>query len=336
MNKILIIRFSSFGDIIQTISATRVLKNNFPDAEIHWITRQDFAGFLEAEPAVDKVICFDRKAGLRGLISLTRKLTSENYDFIYDAHNNQRSLVMKFIFKLNSRVPIVTRSKDRLKRLLFFKLRINTYKNWPFKGVVSFLKPLEKILHKPDKHLIMAESWHFPDKITHKVDTLLQDYTNTTVLVPSAAWPVKRWPVKHWQKLIKLQPDRKFVIIAGPDDDFTKEIAKAAPERVLNLTGQLSLLESACVIDRAAYVISGDTGFLHVADLFKKPSIALIGPTAFGYPYHECIQVLEANLHCQPCSKDGSNGCSQKIYQNCLLKVEPKRVSRVLDEYARA
>lgn len=330
MKKILIIRFSSFGDIIQAISATRELKNNYPFAEISWITRGDFSGFLEAEPSVDKVIKFERKNGLTGLITLSKKLCLNKYDLIYDAHNNLRSNVMKIVFAIFSSSTIITRPKDRIKRLLFFKFRINKYQNWPFKGVISFLEPLKKVLDNSKISKLKDREWCFKEETKNKVIKLLSGWDNFITIVPSAAWPVKRWPVSYWQDLIKGMPNQKFVIIAGPRDKFTEEITEIAPERVLNLSGKLNLLESAYIISLSAKVVSGDTGFLHVADLFQKKTVALIGPTAFGYPSGKNVKVIESNLPCKPCTKDGSNGCKHKIYQKCMLNIKPKTVINAL------
>lgn len=330
MKKILIIRFSSFGDIIQTISASRALKQSYPNCQLVWITRSDFSQFLEAEPSVDKVVSFQRSSGFKGLLSLTKNLVKENFDLIYDAHNNLRSSVMKFIIRMKSNSIIITRPKDRIKRFLFFNFRINQYKNWPFKGVKSFTDPLNHVFKNHDN--LKPLNWKFSKETQKKVNNLLGDYSNFIALVPSAAWEVKRWPLKYWQELVTLLPNNKFVIIAGPKDDFTKEISKINNLRILNLTGELSFLESSLVIAKAEKVISGDTGFLHVADLFSKKGIALIGPTAFGYTTNKSIKILEVELNCKPCTKDGRSGCKNKIYQKCMLDIKPKTVVKVLQK----
>lgn len=334
MNKILIIRLSSIGDIIQCMSVITGLKNKYPKAEIHWVARADMASLLKIDPRIDKIWEFDRKEGLSGVFKLGTRLKSEKYDLIYDAHSNIRSNILKLVlcpFGLCNWVhknKLVTRHKARLKRLLLFKLGINLLPK-PFKALDSFRDPIRKWgvndFNTPFK------DWHFPDSVQSKINKLVLNQipagTEWVALVPSAAWELKRWPVNNWQKLVQLRPDLHFVVLGGPSDTFCEEIKSAAPERVINLAGQTSLMESFCAVWHASFVISGDTGFLHAADLFQKHGLALIGPTAFGYPSGDNMKVMEVDLPCRPCTKDGSTKCKLKEVKKCLLDITPEQVS---------
>jgi len=91
-------------------------------------------------------------------------------------------------------------------------------------------------------------------------------------------------------------------------------------------------LQSAVVINLSDLIIANDTGLLHVADQMAKPTIALIGPTAFGYPSHPGSTTLEIELPCKPCSKDGRGRCVNTVYQKCLVELTPERVARVAHE----
>ena len=95
----------------------------------------------------------------------------------------------------------------------------------------------------------------------------------------------------------------------------------------MNLAGKVSLVETSRVIERASLVVSNDTGSLQVADQMERPTIALIGPTAFGYPSHATSIYLENPLWCQPCSKDGRGGCVNDLYKRCLVELAPERVA---------
>ena len=151
-------------------------------------------------------------------------------------------------------------------------------------------------------------------------------------LAPSAAWPLKRWPLAYWKELINLNPHVFFIVLGGPRDHFCQELVTAAPDHVSNTAGHLSLLESCAVVEHAHAVISADTGILHVADYLQKPGIALLGPTAFGHPSGNTLRVLETNLPCRPCTKDGSGSCYRSIQQECLMSISPLKVSKVLQE----
>ena len=325
MKKVLIIRLSSIGDIIQCMSVTGGFKNHYPDCEIHWIVRKDLASLLKIDPRIDQLIEFDRKLGISGLIKLAFKLRKEGYTHVYDAHSNIRSNILKLILRPLAIGPkLVTRRKSRLKRFLLFKFRINLLPK-PFRAFESFRLPLKKwgILNFYTLH----NNWVFPKETEQKCLDLLKDQPLKTItLVPSAAWELKRWPVEYWRKLVSLLPDYHFTILAGPTDSFCEEIFAEDPKRVLNLSGKTSLLESFCVTAKSKYVVSGDTGFLHAADLFNIPGCAIIGPTAFGYPTGENMKIFEQNLPCQPCSKHGDTKCKLKEIKKCLVDITPEQI----------
>ena len=325
MKKILIIRLSSIGDIIQCMSVTGGFKNHHPDCEIHWIVRKDLASLLKIDPRIDKLIAFDRKDGIGGLIKLARALKKEGYSHVYDAHSNIRSNILKTIIcPFGTGSKLITRRKNRIKRMLLFSFRINLLPK-PFRAFESFRNPVKKwnISNFYTEH----NNWIFPKDTEEKCSELIKDQPAKTItLVPSAAWELKRWPVTYWQKLIELLPDFHFNILAGPTDHFCQEIADIAPERVLNLAGKTSLLESFCITAQSKYVVSGDTGFLHAADLFNVPGCAIIGPTAFGYPTGEKMKIFDLELPCQPCSKHGNTKCKLKEVKKCLVDIKPEQI----------
>ena len=329
MAKFLIIRFSSIGDIIQCMNVVNGIKNHFPDAEIHWIARKDMGSFLNMDKRIDRDWGFDKKTGLKGLLRMAKELKAEKFDYIYDAHSNIRSNILKAVllppfYSLFPRGPHYTlRSKERWKRFLLFKLGINKFDN-PFRGIVSYRKPLAQwgITNFESDY----SDWCFPEEYK---EHFARTFTPKTItLVPSANWEMKRWPVSHWQQVIQLMPEYRFIILAGPTDTFCETIKAIAPERVNNLAGQTSLLESCYLVKQSHLVISGDTGFLHAADLFHTPSIALMGPTAFGFPTGKEAEVMEVNLPCRPCTKDGRGKCKQPVWQKCMVDITPQAVAQ--------
>lgn len=330
MPKFLIIRFSSIGDIIQCMGIVSGIKKRFPDAEIHWIARKDMSSFLSMDKRINKIWAFNKEEGLKGLLRMAEELKKQRYDYVYDAHSNIRSNILKF--KLlpfpGHRPHHVRRSKERVKRFLLFRLGINRF-DWPFRGMESYRKPLKKwdITDLSSDY----SDWYFPDGFKEKLNALITPQTIT--LVPSANWEMKRWPVAHWKRLIELLPDYQFIILAGPTDTFCQEIKAIAPERVVNLAGKTSLHESCYLVKQSQLVISADTGFMHAADLFRIKTLALIGPTAFGFPSGPTVETLETNLSCRPCTKDGRGKCKQNIYQRCMTDITPEWVAKAVTRF---
>lgn len=336
-NKVLIIRFSSFGDIVQCSSVVELIRQKFSGAEIHWVTRKDFENLVKLNNSINKVWALDKKTGLRGLLQLAFALRSQNFTHVYDAHNNLRSRVLKLILMTRFSFPeLVTRSKDRLKRILLFQFRMNTFPK-PFIGIASYLNPLEKWgMRKSDSPRLV--NWTFSSDVQKKIDTVIQETTGTSkmiALVPSAAWEMKRWPLDHWKKLIAILPQARFVVLGGKEDTFCQELADVDPARVFNLAGKLSLIESCRLVQKAELVISADTGLLHVADVLGVKALSLMGPTAFGFTISSLIKTMEVDLPCRPCTKDGRGKCSQNIYQLCMVDITPASVAEAAEDIIR-
>ena len=316
------------------------LANTFPQGEVHWITRQEYAPVLQLNEKIHKIWPYHKQSGLKGLLKLIITLKKEHFDYIYDAHSNLRSMIMKVLlypfyqrlFFWRNHPRLIVRKKNRIKRFLLFKLGINLFPR-PFCGIKSYLKALEK--WGVGQELLPA-AWKFSPKILQKVKeevfSHLQQSIPTITIVPSAAWPMKRWPVEYWKKLILKLDQCQFIILGGPSDVFCREIASTASQRVLNLAGKLSLTESCAIIDQSRLFITGDTGLLHVGDLLQKTGIALMGPTAFGFPTNSSINIMEVPLKCRPCTKDGRGRCHQDIWQKCLVDIQPDMVAQKVQQ----
>lgn len=336
-NKVLIIRFSSFGDIVQCSSVVELIRQRFNQCELHWVTRKDFENLVKLNTGVNKVWALDKKSGVSGLIHLALQLRKEKFTHIYDAHNNLRSRILKFFLLSTLAFPaLVTRSKDRWKRILLFHFRINLFPK-PFIGIASYLHPLKKWgMNKSDSPKLV--SWKFSEDAEKKIDQLLAETagsSNVIALVPSAAWEMKRWPLDHWKKLIQILPQTKFVVLGGKEDTFCQDLADVDPSRVFNLAGKLSLIESCRLVQKSALVISADTGLLHVADVLGVKALSLMGPTAFGFTISSLIKTMEVDLPCRPCTKDGRGKCSQSVYQLCMVDITPASVAEAAVEITR-
>lgn len=324
--KILVIRFSSFGDVTQCLSVPSALLARYPGSEIHFVTRSDLAILLKDHPAIQKIWPFDRKSGLKGLWHMAGLLRDEGFDLVYDAHNNARSKLIVFRCRPSQ---LVRRPTKRLLRWLLFNFRINLFEK-PFSGQRDLLEPLAALgipkesppppqIQIPSEDMIRAISalgpWAGDDFIT---------------CAPSSAHALKRWPVAHWKKLIELLPQKRFVLLGGNEDTFIQDIADVAPERTLNLAGRCSLLTSAAVVEQSRLLVTNDTGLLHVAEQRGKPAIALMGPAPFGFPSRPTTRIMQLDLPCRPCSKHGQGPCYNEIHQRCLVDITPKQIASLV------
>ncbi len=326
--KILIIRFSSFGDVTQCLSVPSVIKGHFSNSNLHWITREDMAPLLENHTAIDRIWIFSRSQGILGLLRLARELRKEKFTHVYDAHNNLRSNLITFIlgFPWIRKHPfLLRRSIRRWKRFLLFRFRFNLFEQ-PFSGQRDLLEPLKK--------------WGLPTQLPKAPQIFLKNseiFENKNLLpekfialAPSAAFELKRWPLEHWKTLILSMPEQKFILLGGPQDTFLETLFVLAPDRVINLAGKMSLRQSASVIANAQALVSNDTGLLHVGEQLGRPTIALMGPAPFGFPSRPSTKILEINLPCRPCSKHGQGPCVNLQFQQCLKDITPAQVQKEL------
>ncbi len=329
--KVLIIRFSSFGDVLQTLSVAGRIGTSWPDAEIHWVTRQEFVPLIETHPLVKKVWSLKKGEGLGALWKLGRALKREGYTHIYDAHNNLRSHVLGWVLNgflgwraWSGRHKFLRRSIYRWRRFLLFRFRKNYFPK-PFSGQFALLEPLAEwglsVGAPPPPQLFLSA------EPSARVRELVPQ-GDFVALAPSAAFELKRWPVSHWKELISLCPETRFVVLGGPEDKFLAELE--VPGRVWNLAGKLSLGESAQAIALSRALVSNDTGLMHVAEQIGKPCLALMGPAPFGFPSRERTTIFELNLPCRPCSKHGQGPCVNPEFQQCLRGIAPSRVAQSL------
>lgn len=338
MPKVLILRLSSMGDVIQTLSAVPALKKAFPDgAEVHFLTKRAFAPVAQKLRQVDKTIILPEGLGPLDLLKFFYKvLRSGEYTHVYDAHNNLRSQLFGLAHIATLLIPPrrwgqvrwARRSKERLKRFLLFKLRLNLFPE-PYWARQSFLRPLAPwgvSLEYPGPLILRPQGPPAPQRFPVLGDEPF------IALAPSAAWPLKIWPESHFHSLITMMPGQRFVILGGPQDEFCAHFQEDFPDRVLNLAGQLKFEDSLAVLQRAQALVSGDTGLLHWADSLEIPTVALVGPTAFGRPWAPSTQVLERELPCRPCTKDGRGRCSQSTYKRCMVDIAPLDASLKLRE----
>lgn len=337
--RILLIRFSSFGDVVQSLSLPTRLSELSPldgGLEVHWLTRIDMAPLLQGHPHVNKIWILDRADGLSGLWRLIQELKKARFTHIYDAHNNLRSHLISWFLSPPLALgrwfdpPLFLRkSQKRWKRFLLFRFHLNTFEQ-PFSGQRDLLEPLthwglsKELPPAPqiiiaDQDLARAKKWvPFPSFIA---------------LAPSAAHILKRWPLEYFKKLIELSPKQNFVCLGGPEDTFISELEKFAPERVRDLSGKVSLTESAAIVALAKGLVTNDTGLLHIGEQLGKRTLALMGPAPFGFPSRPTTKILELKLACRPCSKHGQGPCINDKLQRCLVDILPEQVAKEMKQW---
>ncbi|MBN2090562.1 lipopolysaccharide heptosyltransferase II [candidate division KSB1 bacterium] len=333
--KILIIRFSSIGDILLATPLIRVLHQKFPDAQIDFLTKAKFAELLDTNPFLHRVIRYHEKTKMRGLRQLKQEIIQENYDWLIDIHNNPRTLYLKLRNHIPEHFSI---KKYRLKRFLLVKFKINL-----FSSVIPvyqrYLKPLQKYAIQDDrKGLEFYIDPQARSRIDEKYAGFWKKYPRIIGIVPGAGYPTKCWPTDRFARVAKslIEKYNVGIIILGGKNDILlqNQILSQIDNSALGLAGELSLQESAAALDHCELVISNDTGLMHLTAALKKKLVAIFGNTSREFGFYPCAPqqiVLEKELPCRPCTHLGFHQCPEKHFK-CMNDILPEEVQAAVVE----
>ncbi len=311
--KVLVVRFSSIGDIVLCSPVVRGLKKQL-QAEVHFLTKKSFRSIVETNPYVDKVFALEKD--LSELLPLLRR---EKYDLVIDLHHNLRSL------RVRQALGVKSIAFDKINRhkwlLVNFKLNflpdrhiVDRYMDTVQSlGVANDGQGLDYFI-PPDAEVDVGDlsaRAGFPEGVPY------------VAVVIGAAHATKRLP-QHRIVALCRDLDAPVVLLGGPEDrEVGEAIAGAVGEKVWSACGHYSLHQSASIVRQAAVVVTHDTGLMHIAAAFRKKIISIWGNTVpeFGmYPYYPIGEEQHHNfevkgLSCRPCSKIGYASCPKKHFR---------------------
>jgi ADP-heptose:LPS heptosyltransferase len=326
--KILIIRFSSIGDIVLTSPVIRCLRKKFPDAEIHYLTKAVFHPMLAANPYINKFHFLESD-----LAPVIENLQSEKFDIVIDLHKNIRSLRVKQALEARS----YTFDKLNFKKWLIVNLKIDSL---PDKHIVDrYFEALAELGVQNDGQGL---EYFISEQETQSFSLPMQKNSYIAFAI-GAKHNTKKLP-DHKIAAICEAAGKHIVLLGGKEEfEAGERMNKLYPEKIINNCGKLNINESAYVIKNAGCVISHDTGMMHIAAAFKKPVISIWGSTVpqFGmYPYYgernaeaqKHSHIIEVNgLPCRPCSKIGFDKCPKGHFK-CMNEIDTNAVVMAMNK----
>lgn len=328
--KILIIKPSSLGDVINAFPAVVLIASAFPDAEIDWVINNGLQSILKFLPPVRNTIPFHRKE--LGRIStflsyfwkLFKALRKEKYDMVIDLQGLLRSGLIARLAKADTVVGFDAPREKCARRFYHKKIAIP-----------------DKYTHAVERNLyLVAEAldidyeymdFEFPehDDYAEAIEDIFSergiDEKDIKIgIVPGARWPSKRWPslffVKLISKIIEFNYKAKFILIGDRSDREDAEyiVNKTSEKNVINCVDETNLGELVELIRRCNYVVTNDSGPMHLAAALDVPVVALFGPTDPDRcgPYSDEGAVFQPDMDCIKCYKrecKNKNGCHVKI-----------------------
>ena len=344
VESILVMRFSAIGDVILTLAAVEALQEKFPNARIDFLTKREYADLVRHHPAINAVLELDSQSGFAGLRQMTEKINQDGregegggyghgYDLIVDLHRSLRSIYVSIFGRAHIKRAYRKRTAARL---LLKWLRINLLKNAP-PVRERYFTALEDFRIQPDNR---RPRLYIDDETAARVDTVLASEgtgpgDGYIALAPGASYPTKQWPAERFARAAaELAGDRTGVVLVGgksdrPIADLVAAELKDSGLKVVDLTGRLSILESAAAIKRARCLVTNDSGLMHAGDALDVPLVAVFGPTSreLGfYPAGERSRVAErVGLECRPCTLHGDEKCPRGRLR-CMEEVSMEEV----------
>lgn len=308
--KILIIRFSSIGDIVLTSPIIRCLKKQLPNAQIHYLTKENYKNILSSNPYITKIHTLKHS-----IADTAKELKSENFDFVVDLHHNLRSLLVKT--KLN--IPSQTFNKLNVRKWIYVKTKR--------KSIMPSIHIVDRYFEAVSKLGVINDMAGL-DFFDGQISNIDLPFDNYVAIVCGATHTTKQIPPKYIEYLC--QNIKQNIILLGDSNDAKRlqTIAISNLPNMVNMCGKCSLSQSALYVKHSSLVITSDTGLMHIAAAYNKNIITIWGnttPQLGMYPYMptgkgKYINIEAKDVKCRPCSKIGYKECPKKHFL-CMNKI---------------
>lgn len=325
--KILVAQTAFIGDAILATGILEKLHKTYPDSQIDYLVRKGNDSLFKSHPFINKLLVWNKQEGkYKNLIKLLKEIRADKYDYVV---NVQRFANSGFL---------TTFSKA--------KVKIGFNKNpwsWAFDKKVPH--DVNNGLHEVERNQLLIESiapgiaekpkLYPSDADFAKVEPLkVEKYI---CLAPASVWFTKQLPKKKWIELIsKIPSGIKIYLLGAPSDkSLCEEIINAADyQSVVNLCGELNLLQSAALMKDAQMNYVNDSAPMHLASSMNASTAAIFCSTIpeFGFgPLSNDSHVIqiEENLSCRPCGLHGKKACPQEHF-DCGFKMDTTKMADLL------
>ena len=347
LNRILIIRFSSVGDVVLSSLLVRVLRRHFPHSQIDYLIKAEFGDLVKYNPYLTQVIPFLKEQSFAELAEFRQFVKARKYDLMVDIHDSLRSRYLSF-----GAQQVVRIEKRKIPRFLLVNSKLNLY-TW-FGGAPSVaLRYLETLAEEGVVDDGDGLEVFVPRTVEEKVNqiiraSVLADVPSIVGVCPSAKHFNKMWPAERFAATAAILSTETRAGVAlfgwgGDEEDrcltIERRISELAPDAlVANVAGQLSLTETASMMDHCSIILSNDSGLMHIAAARKRKVVAIFGPTVreFGFfPFRTPHVVVEnTSLHCRPCTHIGLPDCPEGHFK-CMNDIPVPRVVQAAKDLLR-
>lgn len=311
--KILVVRFSSIGDIVLTSPIVRCLKQQL-SAEVHFITKDIYETIVQNNPYIDKVYSIHSSTN-----EVLDSLKNEKYDYLIDLHKNLRSFQLRTVAD-----NYLSYNKQNFKKFLLVKFGIDVLNN---KHTVDrYYDTVSSLGVKQD-----GEGLDFFLDEKDKVDISIYNTEYVSFAIGGTHF-TKILPIDKIIQICKNQ-DKQVILVGGLEDFERGKRIAALCDNVINTCGDFTINQSAYVVKKSTFLITHDTGLMHIAAAFKMKIISVFGGThpQLGFapyspnPNNKIIQI--ENLNCRPCHRYGKSKCPKNHFK-CMKEIDVSLFSK--------
>jgi len=308
VQKILIIKPSALGDIAQSLPALASIRKSFPDAEISWLVRKEFAPLLEMVDDLDEIILFDRKLlgkwficpkAFAALIRFFKTLSSPRFDIVIDLQGLFRTALFAWITRCRKRFGI--------KGAREFAGMFYTHRVAKDNDCIHSINVNNKIISAAGAtEIVMRYDLQIDKQSELSADQLVAENSagdkKYAVLVTGAAHANKCWPVEKFADLAdRLNSRFDFSVIAvgtNMDKPIVEKLKDLAKTNVVDLSARTDIKVLTALMSKASVVITNDTGPGHIAEAVGAPVVMVFGPTnpsrVAPYKKPQCVVAVDA------------------------------------------
>ncbi|MFP4417415.1 MAG: glycosyltransferase family 9 protein [Fibrobacterota bacterium] len=337
---LLIIRFSSMGDVVLVSSVIAWLYQNHPDINLNLLTLEQYAPLFQDDPRLCKIIAVSKGREQCGV----RKYGHMRWGGVIDLQNNGRSKRLCRSFFRG--VPCIRLNKHRFARALLLTARVNLY---PENNSVAcrYIHAARKLLSSIHPDIAVCRSGQKTDLSGSALPSLKLFFTRSVCerkleiachdrpilsLFPFAAWKNKQWPIERYAAVGRYFRDKgwNIIVMGGAQDQAqSSRLCSIIGERCMDLTGRTSLYEAGGVLQKVSMALGNDTGLSHLARACGVPGGVIFGSTTHHlgfFPYGTPnFVIFEKKLSCRPCHAHGGNSC-RRGKRVCLEGISSEKV----------
>lgn len=308
-DKILIRAVNWLGDAVMTTPALAAIRQTWPRAELVLLANPLVAQLFEQHPWVDRVLVFDRKAahkGVAGRLRLASQLRRERFDLALILPNSFDSALVPWLARIPQRLGRASDGRSLLLTGRYHAQPATVLRH----EVYYYLELLHSFgisgdLEQPQLFTSVGED--------QAVAGLLERHgirpTDTVLGINAGATfgSAKRWYPDRFAQVAQQLAQRwqaRVVLFGGPDEvALVAEIERVLEGNCLNLAGKTTVRELMALLKRCNFLITNDSGPMHIAAAFGVPLVAIFGPTDHSgtAPFAGNATVVRTPTHCAPC-----------------------------------